>query len=509
MDIKTLNPKAMFMQMDSQRTAFLSRCEEYAKWTIPATFPLAGEENQELMNAWHAVGARLVNNLANKMMMALFSPSRPFFRLVMEDALKAEVMAKTQATEAQIDEALARAERKGFLKMGKWRLRTSLTMLMQQIVVVGNGLLYVDTYNNASQAYSLRDYVVKRDLSGVPLVTITRDRKHPRTVPENLQQYIPASKQVAGLAMKDQYIELYTIVVRQSDGSHKVVQAFDETIVPETEASYPKGACPWIHSVWKLPRGWDYGVGMVEEYSGDFHAINEIVKSVNFGVAEACDIKKLVNPAGMTDVDELNSAASGAYVAGAADDITIPTLGIKVNDFQFALALAQWHERRLGEAFLLNSAVTRDAERVTAEEIRMQAAELETSHAGIYSRQAEDIQLPLAHLFMHDVNIDLAEDQLEPVIVTGMDALSRMSEQDQLMMFMQDLALLNSVPPELQSWIDPPGLIQTVGANRGVDYSKFLKSPEQKQADDKRNMQMAVAMQAGMSQAEQQAQPPA
>lgn len=75
------------------------------------------------------------------------------------------------------------------------------------------------------------------------------------------------------------------------------------------------------------------------------------------------------------------------------------------------------------------------------------------------------------------------------------------------MMFMQDLAMLNSVPPDLLSWIDPTGLIQTVGANRGVDYSKFLKSPEQKEADDKRNMQMAVAMQAGMSQADQQAKP--
>lgn len=507
MNIDGMNPKAMFMQMDSQRTAFLGRCEEYARWTIPATFPLAGQENQELMNPWHAVGPRLVNNLANKMMMALFSPSRPFFRLMMDDELKAEVIAKTQATEAQIDEALAKAERKGFLKMGKWRLRTSLTMLMQQLVVVGNGLLYVDTVHNASQAYSLRDYVVKRDLSGIPILTITRDRKHPRTVPEHLQQYIPASKRVAGLAMKDQELDLYTVVARQTDGSHKVIQSFDEVVIPETLTEYKKDACPWIHSVWKLPRGWDYGVGMVEEYAGDFHAINEVVKAVNMGVGEACDIKKLVNPAGMTDVEELNTAVSGAYVSGSADDISIPTLGVKVNDFQFALALAQWHERRLGEAFLLNSAVTRDAERVTAEEIRIQAAELETSHAGIYSRQAEDIQLPLSYLFMNDINVDLAEDRLEPVIVTGMDALSRMSEQDQLMMFMQDLAMLNSVPPDLLSWIDPTGLIQTVGANRGVDYSKFLKSPEQKEADDKRAMQMQAAMAGGIAQAEQQAQP--
>lgn len=504
--MQQLTPKALFTALDAERGDLLSRCEEYAEWTIPATFPMVGQQNQELVNPWNALGPRLVNNLSNKMMMALFSPSKPFFRLSMDEQVKAQVMAVSGAEAAQIDAALSKAERKGWSKMARWKLRTSLTMLIQQLIVVGNGLLFIDKERDASQAYSLRDYVIKRDLSGVPVCIVTRDRKSPATVPDAYQKYIPMNKRMQGLSSVQQELDLYTVIVRKDDSTYEVIQAFDDNIIPETKTTYKADVLPWIPCVWKLPRGWNYGVGLVEEYAGDFHAVNEIAKSVNAGVAEACDIKKLVNPAGVTDVDELNSAETGAYVSGIADDISVPTLGMKVDDFSFGLAWLQWYEQRLGEAFLLNSAVTRDAERVTAEEIRLQAQELETSHAGIYSRQSEDLQLPLANLFMEDIDLELKEDALEPVIVTGMDALSRMSEHDQIMMFIQDLALIGSVPEAVQAWIETPNMIAMLGANRGVDYQKFLKSPDKKAADDKAAMQQMVALQGATAQATAQPQ---
>lgn len=47
-------------------------------------------------------------------------------------------------------------------------------------------------------------------------------------------------------------------------------------------------------------------------------------------------------------------------------------------------------------AFLLNSAVQRQGERVTAEEIRYVAGELEDTLGGVYSILAQELQLPLA-----------------------------------------------------------------------------------------------------------------
>ena len=46
-------------------------------------------------------------------------------------------------------------------------------------------------------------------------------------------------------------------------------------------------------------------------------------------------------------------------------------------------------------AFLLNTAIQRDAERVTAQEIRYMAQQLETAMGGIYSLLSQEFQLPL------------------------------------------------------------------------------------------------------------------
>ena len=68
----------------------------------------------------------------------------------------------------------------------------------------------------------------------------------------------------------------------------------------------------------------------------------------------------------------------------------------KFNDFRVAQESAQKIEERLAAAFLLNSSVQRDAERVTAEEVRFMAQELESTLGGVYSVLSQEFQLPLS-----------------------------------------------------------------------------------------------------------------
>ena len=56
----------------------------------------------------------------------------------------------------------------------------------------------------------------------------------------------------------------------------------------------------------------------------------------------------------------------------------------KLGDFRIAYDTMQRIETRLEHAFLLNASVQRQAERVTAEEIRFMAEALEQSLGGIY-----------------------------------------------------------------------------------------------------------------------------
>ena len=51
-------------------------------------------------------------------------------------------------------------------------------------------------------------------------------------------------------------------------------------------------------------------------------------------------------------------------------------------------------ETRLQFAFLLNSSIQRNAERVTASEIRFMAEDLEQALGGIYSILSQEFQLP-------------------------------------------------------------------------------------------------------------------
>jgi len=216
------------------------------------------------------------------------------------------------------------------------------------------------------------------------------------------------------------------------------------------------------------------------------------------------DVKNLVNPAGMTDVREITESPSGAYVHGREEDIYIHQPQVSnVADFlsqQFDVTA-----RRIGAAFLLTTAVTRDAERVTAQEIRMQAQELESSLGGVYTRLATELQLPLAKRLLKTLNATFKD--IEPVIVTGLESLSRNSELDNFRAFMQDMIILSDVPEEVKEWMEFKDVIAMLGAGHGVDYKKFLKDPEAVDAArEKRAAQ--EAQQVGLEeQAKVQAQP--
>ena len=77
----------------------------------------------------------------------------------------------------------------------------------------------------------------------------------------------------------------------------------------------------------------------------------------------------LVSPSSQTNIRALSKAANGAFVRGRQEDI-VPMQLNKQMDMQTVFTTAQQIESRLSYAFLLNSAVQRNGERVTAEEIR-------------------------------------------------------------------------------------------------------------------------------------------
>ncbi|WP_268095234.1 portal protein [Escherichia coli] len=155
-------------------------------------------------------------------------------------------------------------------------------------------------------------------------------------------------------------------------------------------------------------------------------------------------------------------------------------------DFSVAKAVSEQIEGRLSYAFMLNSAVQRTGERVTAEEIRYVASELEDTLGGVYSILSQELQLPMVRVLLKQLQAtnqipELPKEAVEPTISTGMEALGRGQDLDKLE---RCIAAWSALAP-MQN--DPDINIATIKlriANAiGIDTSGILKTPEEKQQE--------------------------
>ena len=80
-----------------------------------------------------------------------------------------------------------------------------------------------------------------------------------------------------------------------------------------------------------------------------------------------------------------------AIIQGRPEDVGVVQVG-KTADFQTASNLATQIEKRILEAFLVMN--IRQAERVTAEEVRLTQLELEQSLGGLYSLLTVEFLIP-------------------------------------------------------------------------------------------------------------------
>jgi len=482
-----------------------ARLEKYAAWTIPSIFAPAGSKERELSNSVNSTGAEAVNHLSNKLVLTLFRPNQPFFRLrVRNDTLnELKTLADSGDSEAAtilkgVDKTLLDKEMEALQELDYNKYRTEATTTAKHLIITGNALLYHPTGGKV-QVYGLRDFCVVRDLSGTVIEFLTQDNKSFKTFGKAVQDALRASdkKYDAG----DEDVTLYTrVVLNSTTKKYDVTQAADVTDL-EPAGSFSAEDLPWIPLTWNLARGEDYGRGLVEDYAGAFHGLN-ILSSAEVDIAAiAADIKWLVKPASVLDVNEMNRSKSGSYHMGELEDVGAIQLD-KLSDMQLVELAIDRYTKQISRAFLLNTSVTREAERVTAEEIRFMAQELELAHGGIYSRFAEEWQLPTARLILRRVGLGIGKGrEIYPQIITGLESLSRAGDMENLHMLLADLAALNNVPEEFRAVIDPSSYIAFCGTRRGVDYAMILKSEDQIAQEQEAAAQQEQALIAQQTQA--------
>ena len=479
-------------KLDGERQSFIVRCEKYAAFTIPKICLPNGynQESVELQHDYQSLGAQVVNHLSNKLMLALFAPSRPFFRLDPTDKLKAEMDANGMTGE-DLANALSQAEHSAVAELDRRSIRPKMYDGVKNIIVTGNGLLILN--KDAMRVLGIKNYCVKRGVDGEVLEIVVKER----VARESLD---PAIIEELGtkLTCVDDHVELFKWIKKNEKDSGYTMTTWVnlDKLSAKYEGKWTAEKMPYRAITWDLASGDDYGTGLVEDYAGDFAALSIMSQATVQAALLASEFRWLVNPAGMTQPEDFEKSENGAALAGVNGDITLVQSGVASN-LQGNLEIAKMYINRIGAGFLLQSAVTRHAERVTAEEIRMTAEELENSLGGAYSRIAVDIQIPLAYWLMAMTGKKIAGTDIEPTIVTGLAALSRSGDRDNLVLFFQDVAMFDNLSPDTRARMKMSPIYASLASARGLATGTYLLTEaefqQQEQLKLERNMAMELA----------------
>ena len=483
---------SLYEKLSTDRFNFLTRARDCSKYTIPTLIPPAGSSSgTKYYTPYQGIGARGVNNLASKLLLALLPPNSPFFRLQIDD-FTLEQLTQQEGMRAQVEEGLNKIERAVQSEIEAGAVRVSAFEAMKHLLVGGNALLYLPD-EGGMRVFPLEKYVVRRDPMGNVLDIIVKETVDKTTLPEDIQSILPDDVTKEPHMTKD--VDLYTHVYLQ-EGKWKVYQEIKGMKVEGSEGTYPKDKSPWIPVRFTKVDGENYGRSYVEEYLGDIKSLEGLSQAIVEGSAAAAKVVFLVNPNGTTSKQSIAEADNGALVEGNAQDVSVLQLE-KFNDFRVALETASRIEERLAFAFLLNSAVQRNGDRVTAEEIRYMANELESALGGIYSILSQEMQLPMVNRIMFAMERKkkmptLPKGTVKPVIVTGIEALGRGNDMSKLQAFFEGAAMVAQLPPE----IDKSDALKRLGTSLGIDMKGLVKTPEQIAEEMQQAQQMAMMQQA-------------
>lgn len=475
--------RSEFMRLDGLRSTFLTRCEKYAGYTLPRLCMPGGtdEINTEIVHDYQAVGAQASNHLANRLMLTMFAPSRPFMRLALsKEALQTALQSIKQE---EVEALLAEGEQKAVKEMDNQEgFRAQLYEVLLNLQILGNVCLHLPK-KGEPVVHGLRDYVIRRTRTGKVKQAIVRDC----VLADELEDEVRTAYEAAlkRPVRDDTKVTVYHRVERQ--GKRLIESTWVEDIELTDSAftgSYPDDDCPWQFLTWNLKHGAHYGTGLVEDYAGDFGSLSALSKAQIEGAILASEFRWLANPTGVTKPEDFEGSENGAVIPGVEGDLSL-VVNSKSADMQVIRAIGEDYIRRIGQGFLLGSAMTRDAERVTAEEIRTQAMELETSLGGVYTRLASTLQRAVAAWLLYKVDIKVANTQIKVQIVTGLDALSRNGDLSALRAALQDIAGLEAISQSsVGQELNIRAILTAILVGHGVPANKYLKTPEEKQAAD-------------------------
>ena len=172
----------------------------------------------------------------------------------------------------------------------------------------------------------------------------------------------------------------------------------------------------------------------------------------------------------------------------------------KFADFRIAADMIARLERRVSFAFLLNSTAGRDAERVTAEEVRLVAQELDDNLGGVFSQMATELQLPVVRILRQRLEsegklVPLDDFNVEPTIVTGSAGLGRAHDVARLEQFVR--TIFEKLGPEAIRALHLEEYYNRLASGLGIDPSGLVKTQQELQQEQQQAQLLQLVQQLG------------
>ena len=474
--------KKEYAKLAVKRQPFLDMAYDAAELTIPFLLPRnsgANTKGEVLPKSYQSLGGRLVNTLSSKLLLSQFPPNSPFFKYQVDDF----TLQKLEKRRGIVEKALSSMERAVNQEVDSRAMRIPLYETLRHLIVTGNALLVSDD-DNTLKVYHLDQFVLVRDPQGFPIKIIVQECISDEVFEEVFGMSPPQSGDGKN-TKKDGETELYTKCVY--DGNTKTYTVYQEVngqTLPGT-ATFPKDKFPYLALRFNSIDGEDYGRGLVEENIGDLRALEGLSKFILEAAAAAAKVVFLINPNSTLTAAKLSKVENLGFISGKRDDVQ--TLQVdKFADMRMAAQLATNIETRLSAAFLLNQSVQRQAERVTAEEIRFLANELESSLGGIYSLLSHELQLPLVRNIISRLEKqkklpELPPNTVQPVIVTGFEALGRSNDSQKILQMVQSTVQAFG-PPAVGEFVISEAITR-IGAGMAIDMEGLVKTQEQREQE--------------------------